>query len=437
MLVLMILGLLASAFMTAQEAPRVLLISIDGLMPSMYTTPGPSRIPTLRRLTREGASARGVVGVLPSVTYPSHTTLITGVRPARHGIIDNRFVDPDNRSAGAWYWYARDIKTPTLITAARGAGLRTASIQWPVTVGAPADLLYPEYIRSSHVENLSLLRALATPNLLDAVETRRGAPIPWPHTDDQTADIAVFVAETYRPNLMLVHLIDLDDAEHESGPGSAAALETAERIDGLVDRIVTAFGGGNVLLAVASDHGFMALERTVHPNALFKQEGLLTLNARGNVSAWQAYFHSSGGSGYVYLNDPADEPLRSRVAALLSSFARDPANGVLRVWDAAALAERGAHPRAAFGIDMRNGFYSGSGHATLVEPSTSRGGHGFDPERPELHASLILHGGPFQGGGDLGIVRMTQIGPTLAAFLGVRLSEEADAPLSGAGPRSK
>jgi hypothetical protein len=86
---------------------------------------------------------------------------------------------------------------------------------------------------------------------------------------------------------------------------------------------------------------------------------------------------------------------------------------------------------------MRNGFYSGSGHAVLIEASTSRGGHGFDPERPEMHASLILHGGPFGGRGDLGVVRMTQIAPTLATFLGVRLSDEADAPLSGAGPRAR
>jgi hypothetical protein len=84
---------------------------------------------------------------------------------------------------------------------------------------------------------------------------------------------------------------------------------------------------------------------------------------------------------------------------------------------------------------MRNGFYSGSGHARLVEPATSKGGHGFDPERPELHASLIFAGGPFAGRGDLGIVRMTQIAPTLARFLGVRLSEGADVELRSEAPR--
>jgi hypothetical protein len=282
---------------------------------------------------------------------------------------------------------------------------------------------------------LSLLRALSTPNLLDAIETRRGSPLPWPPTDAMTAELATFVAETYRPDLLLVHLIDLDSAEHETGPGSPRSLETLERLDGLVDRIVRTFGGGNVLVAVVSDHGFLPLETTLNPNTLLKQHGFLTVDARGRISDWRAYFHSSGGSGYVYLKDPADDATRAEVAKLLEGLARDPANGVRTVWDNATLTAKGGHPSATFGLDMRNGFYSGSGHARLVEPATSKGGHGFDPERPELHASLVFAGGPFAGRGDLGIVRMTQIAPTLARFLGVRLSEGADVELRSEAPR--
>ncbi len=99
--------------MKADDQIRIVLISIDGLMPSSYVKSGPAKIPTMRGMVREGAYAEGVVGVLPSVTYPSHTSLITGVPPAVHGILDNRFVDPENRSDGAWYWYAEHIRVPT------------------------------------------------------------------------------------------------------------------------------------------------------------------------------------------------------------------------------------------------------------------------------------------------------------------------------------
>jgi len=102
------------ALLAAEPARHVVLISIDGLRPSSYTSAAPAKIPTLRALAARGAFARGVVGVLPTVTYPSHTTMITGVPPAIHGIINNTWLDPEGRAAGAWYWYARAIQVQTL-----------------------------------------------------------------------------------------------------------------------------------------------------------------------------------------------------------------------------------------------------------------------------------------------------------------------------------
>src|SRR5512139_1717827 len=117
LLIILAIGLAPLAAQNAGE-PRVIMISIDGMMPTAYTDPA-SPATNLRALAQGGAWADGVVGVLPSVTFPSHTTLITGVEPAVHGIVDNRILDPENRSEGAWYYYARDIKAPTLPMAAR------------------------------------------------------------------------------------------------------------------------------------------------------------------------------------------------------------------------------------------------------------------------------------------------------------------------------
>src|SRR5262245_9572148 len=161
-----LLIILAAGFapLAAQDAgePRVIMISIDGLMPTSYTDPA-SPATTLRALAQSGAWADGVVGVLPTVTFPSHTTLITGVPPSVHGIVDNRILDPENRSEGAWYYYARDIKVPTLPMSARSRGLRAAVVAWPVTVGMDVDYLVPEYLRYAHPENLTMLRALSSP----------------------------------------------------------------------------------------------------------------------------------------------------------------------------------------------------------------------------------------------------------------------------------
>src|SRR5262245_6427328 len=157
--------------MGAEPAPRVVMISVDGLMPDYYQKADALglRIPNMRRLMRDGAWAR-VKGVLPTVTYPSHTTLITGVPPRVHGIATNTYFDPEDRSLGAWRWYAAEVKVPTLVSAARARGLSTGSVSWPVSVGTFAEWNVPEFFRgmSTHASDLRLVEAMSTPGLVGA-----------------------------------------------------------------------------------------------------------------------------------------------------------------------------------------------------------------------------------------------------------------------------
>jgi predicted AlkP superfamily pyrophosphatase or phosphodiesterase len=416
----------------AQQPPHVLLISIDGLLPSTYTQPAPPAVPTLRKLAAEGSAADGVIGVLPTVTFPSHTTLITGVLPAAHGIIDNRIVDPEGLSRSAWFWYAKQVYAPTLIGAARAQNLVTAAVNWPVTIAADADYLVPEFERSPHPEARHMMDALSTLGLLHAVEISRGRPLPWPLDDEARTDITRHILKTHRPQLTMLHLLSTDGAQHDYGPGSPEADEAAEGADRQVARILETLEESglrrNTVVAVVSDHGFLPYERVLHPNALFKQEGLLTADAAGTITKWQAYFHSSGGSGYVYLSDGSAE-LRDKVGALLARLKANPEAGIENVWTAPELAKAGAHPGAAFGLDVKNGWYTSAAHTTLVTTTDRvRGGHGYAPARRELHATLILNG-PGVPRRNLGVVRMTQIAPTLARLLGVSLSSNADTPL--------
>jgi arylsulfatase A-like enzyme len=162
--VALVLTALGAAALSAQaREPRVLMISIDGLMPSSYLAPGPAKIPNIRRLAGEGAYG-AVTGVLPSVTYPSHTTLITGVTPSVHGIVDNRMFDPEGKSGGANHWYGRDIRVPTLLGAVRGRGWRTGAVAWPVTVGMDVSFHVPEFWRVNYgadfSESASFLRGV-------------------------------------------------------------------------------------------------------------------------------------------------------------------------------------------------------------------------------------------------------------------------------------
>jgi hypothetical protein len=415
--------------------PRhVVMISIDGLKASTYTTAGPSKIPTLRRLAESGAYAEGVVGVLPTVTYPSHTTLITGVLPAVHGIYNNRILDPEETSNATWYWYARDIKVPTLPGVVKARGLTTAAVSWPVTVDADIDYLMPEFAGvTRHPKWLELIRALSRPRHLLETYEAQGTPLSWPMSDADRSGLAAWIFRTYRPNLTLLHMFETDDAQHDHGPGSPEALEAIEQADARVKQMVDAVAATGLQdqtdIVIVSDHGFLPLEQQLQLNYLFKREGLLEADSAGKIRRWDAYYYGAGGSGFVVLKNPEDRVLRDRVARLLRQTAADPANGILTVWTQDELREMGAEPRAAFGIDLKNGFYTGAGHDVLVKKAGAKGGHGFAPTRPELHASLVMHGPDVPAVGNLGVVRMTRIGPTIASWFEVALSPKADAPL--------
>jgi hypothetical protein len=161
------------------QAVPIVLISIDGLKPDYVLDADKHglKIPNLRSLAAEGAHASGVTGVLPTVTYPSHTTIVTGVAPAKHGITANSPFDPFSRNMGGWYWYAEDLKVPTLWDAcAKGrlveqrrlAGYGGANITFNIV----------QYWRAQNAEDRKLIRALSTPGLFNETETALG-----PYTD--------------------------------------------------------------------------------------------------------------------------------------------------------------------------------------------------------------------------------------------------------------
>lgn len=422
------------------EAPlrRVLLVSIDGLAPADYLDPDAAglAVPNLRALAARGAFASGVTGVLPTSTYPSHTTLLTGVPPRVHGILGNRIFDPTGRSNEAWYWYASDVRVPTLATAAYSSGMITGAIGWPATVGLEVDALVPEIWRtgSTAPEDGKLIEALSSTALFSEVAERRGSPLVYPLTDRDRTDLAIHVLTTRKPQLLLLHLIDYDLAVHASGlgaPAAKAALETADaELGRLLARLDDLGIGGETFVVVVSDHGFLPAERELHPNALLRQAGLIETDKAGKVTSWKAAFDPHGGSAFLRLADPADQATLDRVRRIVEVEAAKPGSGIRAILGPPEIAALGGDPAVApLALDAREGSYFQIGHSTWSTPSKDRAAHGHAPVRPELDAALIVAGPGLERHGDLGAVPMTRIAPTLAAYLGLRLAPEAAEPL--------
>jgi predicted AlkP superfamily pyrophosphatase or phosphodiesterase len=412
------------------SAAPVLMISVDGLRPAdvIEAEKIGLSVPTLKHMMALGAYADGVTGVLPTLTYPSHTTLITGAAPARHGVGNNLTFDPTNVNQIGWDWYAEDIKVPTLWSAARAAGLVTANVHWPVSVGAPADYNLPQIWRTGHEDDRKLMRALATPGLLDSLQAKLG---PYAQGIDESVEAdenrvrfaAALIADK-KPAFTTVYLASVDHNEHAFGPGSPEALATIARNDAMIGRLVTAARAAepDLTVVVVSDHGFQTLTTDVNLIAPFIAAGLVTLDADGKVKDWLAEPWIMGGTAGVVLKRPDDRAVVARVAGLLARLKADPDMGIAEVIDRADVERMGGSPLMSFLIAFRPGFAPGHDpRAAKQTPSGYKGTHGYLPTDRAMRSSLFVEGPGLARHGDLGEVDMRAIAPSVARVLGVRL----------------
>ncbi len=350
-------ALLAGSLAGEARAAPVLLISIDGLRPAdvQEAEKRGLKVPNLRRFVTEGSYAAGVVGVLPTLTYPSHTTLITGTAPSRHGIVNNTTYDPMQINRGGWFWYAGDNKARTLWDAARDAGLTTANVHWPVSVAAKnVTWNLPQYWVTGHPDDRKLLDALSTPGLTRELEAAAGMPYADGKAEDLPADVirarfGVAMIEKHQPGFMTSYLTALDHTQHETGPGSAQSHAVLETIDGLVGDLVAAEfkAHPDAVIALVSDHGFAETDTVINLYRAFIDAGLVTLDASGKIAAAEATPWASGGSFAIRLARPADAALKAKVGALLAGLAADPAAKIERVLEGPRLQKRARIRRPA------------------------------------------------------------------------------------------
>lgn len=420
--------------MAAQAAP-VLLISIDGLRPGdvLEADKRGLKIPNLRRFVNEGSSAAGVRGVLPTVTYPSHATLLTGVSPSKHGIIGNTTFDPMQINQNGWFWYASAFRAPTLWDAARKAGMTVGNVHWPVSVGAKSVTWnLPQIWRTGHADDAALVAALSTPGLLEEMEAKLG---PYAagidesiEGDERRGAFAADLIARKKPGFATVYLTALDHEQHGKGPGTPEAYAVLERIDAIVGALVKAelAAHPDAVIAIASDHGFSPTDTEISLFRSFIDAGLITLDADGKIAAWDAMPWPAGGSAAIVLARPDDATLSTRVAALLARLKIDPAMRIADIARRKDIADLGGNPQAAFYIDFERGAYAagfrGAG-APLTAPSKSKGTHGYFSRSPEMRSTFLIMGKDIAAGRSLGEIDMRSIAPTLARILGVPLPD--------------
>jgi predicted AlkP superfamily pyrophosphatase or phosphodiesterase len=421
----------ATGLAQQQTQPLLVMISVDGMRPDYITEADAhgAKVPNLRRFLKEGTYAEGVIGIVPTVTYPSHTTLVTGVWPAKHGIFANTTFDPLQQNNQGWYWYTEDIRVPTLWDAAAASGRTTASLQWPVTVGARITWNIPEFWRASTPDDAKLLRAVSTRGLLEEAKTElgeyRGGIDTSAQADENRGRFTEWILEKKHPGLVTLHLSSLDHIEHETGPFSPESIAVLEIIDATIGRIretAERLAPGRAYIAVVSDHGFVRTDAQLNLFPLFRDAKLITVNEKGKITDWKAMPWVTGGSAAIVLKDPNDTETLAQVREMLAKLAGDPANGIDRILEAEELHKQGGYPPASFFVGLKPGWRTGATADGPVLSKTKVGGtHGGLPDLPELRAAFFLVGPGVPTGRSLGVIDMRDVAPTLAHEVGLNL----------------
>ncbi len=422
----------------------VVLVSVDGLA-GFYLDDPRADMPTLRRLAREGARASGMVCSFPTVTWPNHTTLVTGVPPAKHGVIGNSFFDRTTQKTVSLLpdpVLDKDqiVKVPTIYDAAHDAGLKTSGIIWPATRNAKSlDWTVPDMAGNDAWPRFGTGSWLAELHEAGVPVNQHGTWVASPSGGVQRdwlyVRMAAQVLEKHAPNLLMIHLVETDHVEHRAGPRSDDAYWAVSYADDRLRDLVEAIGRSpkkdHTTLFVCSDHGFFPIDKEIRPNVLLRQLGLIPTAPEGKKTA---FCLNQGGACAVYV---LDDGRRSEVIDQLRDQLAH-VEGVEAVFGPEQFDKIGQptlaeDPHAAdLWLAAKSGYsFSDSlKDDNIVVPRDARAGtHGYLPEHPDLEATCVIWGAGIKSGTSLGKISNMDVAPTIARLLRIELPSAQGKPL--------
>ena len=442
-------ALVCIAWLPASAADRdrhVVLISLDGF-PAYLWHDASIPLPHLRRLAAEGVVADAMTIVNPAITWPNHTTLVTGVMPQKHGVLYNGLVTRQGpgkpTKTEQWADKARLVRVPTVYDAAFQAGLTTAEVDWvAITKPGTINWSFSEIADPAAVLPREMVAAgIATEDEIQAAAGKApaGKKLTAAARDELWTRAASFVFTQHRPNLLLFHPLNTDGTHHRYGPGSPESIAALTHADRLVGELVAAIDASGrraqTAIIVTTDHGFKKVERYIYANVALKKAGLLRV-AGATVAQCDAYVGAQGGIAFVYITDPAKRA--ELLPKLKELFAQT--EGVDRVLDAVTGAHALGMPTPAENEAMgelilypKAGYaFTGNAVGDVVSgPAVNYGGtHGYPASDPELDGIFIAQGAGIRRGVKLDRVRNLDVAPTIARLLDIALPTADGKPMT-------
>lgn len=392
----------------------------------------------------------GMRTIYPSVTYPIHTSIITGCYADKHQITSNfGFTTGDKNHT--WQFKSENINVEDIFAVAKRAGFKTASVAWPVTgCNSNIDYLLNEYWMPEDGDTLrsSFKRMGSSDEVLEIAEAHASLLHPdyvlggkkhfmvWPEVDNFWIACTCDIIRKYKPEVVFVHTGTFDGARHKYGVFGAHLEMARKNLDRYIGELMQACEDAGVAedtnLFLISDHGQRDICRAININVKLADAGLVDVDENGCVTDWRAFSFSNAMSALVYLKDAGDEALKAQVYRVLCDLRDEGVFGIGRIFTAKeALEEEHLYGNFSFVIES-DGYTSFGDKAVrplvqnfdVSDYRFGRATHGYIPDLgpqplflgkgPDIRENVVMDRG-----------EIVDEGPTFAKILGLRL-EHAD-----------
>lgn len=418
---------------------NVAIISIDGMRVDYLFEAAEKgiRIPTLQNLMKQGTTAEAAISVTPAMTFPAHTSMVTGVVPNKHGILINcedswrrlrshgQLGIPKQSTCDHHYFY-NEINATSLFTFLPENNItKVVGVDWPVTVGLEALALYPgNDDNPSNFDEAEFLYSTLKGDITK--EFFKEIQLFWTLNDSQRCELASQMIEEYKPQMMYFHMNDLDYVEHHSGYMSPKAIETLEYIDVGIGKILATLEKVGMLnstvVIITSDHGFTNISQTVNPQVVFNTFGLF------DDGTLYPYDGSGGGLFPIYTTPNMTAFGEAQLKYAVGTIMNDSANGVSRAYSQQELMQMGA-----FGPDVYMALegnmsvdFGNAMTGSLITPPHDLGEHGYTSNHTEMYASFIIAGPGICVNKTISPIHLYDIAPTIAQIFGLQYPTDID-----------
>lgn len=415
------------------ERKNVIIISFDAVSSSELDEL--SKMKNFSELIKNGAVIKNVESIYPSLTYPAHATIVTGRYPHEHGIINNTFLDVNNNNPD-WYWYRRHIKGDTVYDLAIKKGMTVASILWPVTGRSIITYNMPEIHCNRSWDNQIIKSVLAgSPFYQYDMNKRFGHirdGIKEPMLDDFSMEVAKATIKEKKPNLLLLHLIDVDSQKHNFGTNSKEVKEALcrhdRRLGEIVDTLKECGTYEDTTIIALGDHSQFDVKYAVRLNSFFKEEGLITVH-NNRIDKYKAIAKSCDGSSYIYCKDKDTE---RKVYALLNGLQQRDDSPIKEIYTDNEIMKLGADIKSSFIVEAKKGYYFVDGYegdliceiSNLKEDEHKvKACHGYIPTAEDYGTFFVASGKNIKKGVVLEHGKLINHGPTIAKLLGLELED--------------